>query len=90
MSTQTDTIIIDVREPYEYASGHVRGALNIPPAVIMQGVPKQLQDVPKDTELILYCRSGARSAMSAQFLARYGFTNLINGINKDQVEAHYA
>lgn len=82
-------IIIDVREPYEYATGHAKGALNIPPAHIMQGIPKQLKDTPKDTELILYCRSGARSAMAAQFLSRYGFTNIKNGINKDHVHARY-
>lgn len=82
-------IIIDVREPSEYATGHVRGALNIPPAKIMQGIPKDLSEIPKDTEIILYCRSGARSAMASQFLKRYGFTNLTNGINKDHVEARY-
>jgi rhodanese-related sulfurtransferase len=84
-----NTVIIDVREPSEYTSGHVRGALNIPPAVMMQGLPKELADTPKDTKIILYCRSGARSAMSAQFLSRYGFTNLVNGINKGQVEARH-
>lgn len=82
-------IIIDVREPSEYATGHVKSALNIPPAKIMQGLPKELADTPKDADIILYCRSGARSAMAAQFLSRYGFTNLTNGINKDHVEARY-
>ncbi|HMS93481.1 MAG TPA: rhodanese-like domain-containing protein [Candidatus Saccharibacteria bacterium] len=84
-----DTIFIDVREPYEFSSGHVKGALNIPPADIMQGLPPQLKDTPKDTEIVLYCRSGARSNMSMQFLRKYGFTNLVNGINQDHVEANY-
>lgn len=43
-------MIIDVREPAEYASGHVQGALNIPPAVMMQGLPRELTDTPKDTK----------------------------------------
>lgn len=82
-------IIIDVREPIEFSKGHVRGALNIPPARIMSGIPKQLKDVPKDTELVLYCVSGSRSRMSIGFLQQYGFTNLTNGINMQQVRAKY-
>lgn len=81
-------IIIDVREPYEYANGHVKGAINIPPAKLMSGA-KELQDVPKDTELVLYCVSGSRSNVSMHFLRNLGFTNLVNGINRQQVEARY-
>ncbi len=89
-STATNArIIIDVREPFEFMMGHVKGALNIPPAKLMNGVPEQLADVPKDTEIILYCLSGARSNASMRILQQYGFTNLINGINKDQVKAKY-
>lgn len=83
------TIFIDVREPYEFSSGHVNGALNIPPADLMQGVPDALVNTPKDTEIVLYCRSGARSNVGMQFLKRQGFTNLVNGINQDHVEANY-
>ena len=39
-------LIIDVREPSEFAEGHVEGAVNIPPAELMAGAP-QLQSVPK-------------------------------------------
>lgn len=82
-------IIVDVREPFEYKMGHVEGAVNIPPATLMQGLPQQLKDVPKDTEIVLYCLSGARSRASMHYLAQYGFTNLANGINKEQVKAKY-
>ncbi len=84
-----ERIIIDVREPFEYKMGHVRGAINLPPATLMGGLPTQLADVPKDTEIVLYCLSGARSNASLRILQNYGFTNLINGINKDHVEARY-
>lgn len=83
-----DRIIIDVREPYEYAMGHVEGAINLPPAQLMAGAP-QLADVPKDTELVLYCRSGARSSASMHYLKQLGFTNMINGINQGHVEQKY-
>jgi len=81
-------IIIDVREPYEYASGHVAGAINIPPADLLSGA-KALSDTPKDTELVLYCVSGSRSNSSMNILHKLGFTKLVNGINKDHVKAKY-
>lgn len=81
-------VIIDVREPQEYQNGHVQGALNIPPSEIMHGSP-QLQNIPKDTELIVYCVSGSRSNVAAIFLKQQGFTNVVNGINKDHVAAKY-
>lgn len=82
-------IIIDVREPFEYKMGHVNGAINLPPAQLMQGLPEQLAELSKDTEIILYCLSGARSNASIRILQQHGFTNLINGINKDHVKAKY-
>lgn len=81
-------IIIDVREPQEYERGHVDGAINLPPAEILAGA-KKLSDVPKDTELILYCMSGSRSNVSIQYLQQLGFTNLVNGINMQHVQAKY-
>ncbi|MBP9812864.1 rhodanese-like domain-containing protein [Candidatus Saccharibacteria bacterium] len=78
------TLIVDVREPSEFARGHVEGAVNIPPSQLMAGAP-QLNNVPKDTQIILYCLSGSRSNSSMRFLQAMGFTNLVNGINKDQV-----
>lgn len=81
-------IFIDVREPFEFAMGHVKGAINLPPAALMAGAAK-LKDVPKDTELVLYCRSGSRSNASISILSRMGYTNLVNGINKDQIKAKY-
>ena len=81
-------VIIDVREPFEFADGHVEGAINLPSASLMAGAP-ELKDLAKDTEMILYCRSGARSSAAIQHLKQLGFTNMTNGINKDQVEAKY-
>ena len=83
-----ETVIVDVREPFEYKMGHVKGALNLPPSELMAGA-KQLADIDKDTPLVLYCRSGSRSNVSIQILRGLGYTNLTNGINKQQVEAKY-
>jgi rhodanese-related sulfurtransferase len=81
-------VIIDVREPFEFATGHVDGAINIPPTELMHGA-HQLNSVPKDVEIILYCRSGARSRSAGMILTQLGFTNIVNGINKDIVEAKH-
>ena len=81
-------MFIDVREPFEFTLGHVKGAVNIPPSKLMAGA-KKLEGVPKDTELVLYCVSGSRSNVSMNILRDMGYTNLVNGINKNQVKAKY-
>jgi phage shock protein E len=81
-------IIIDVREPYEYEQGHVERAINIPPAELLAGA-KKLEDVSKDTQLVLYCKTGSRSNVSMQILRQLGYTNLVNGINAGHVQKKY-
>lgn len=81
-------IFIDVRESFEFATGHVDGAINIPPSKLMAGA-ESLKGVSKDTEIILYCHSGSRSNVSINILKSMGFTNLINGINKHHVKSKY-
>lgn len=80
-------VIIDVREPFEFMMGHVSGAINVPPSKLMSGIG--LDGISKDSEIILYCRSGSRSAVSANIMKSMGYTNVINGINKDQVRLKY-
>ncbi|MDO4684307.1 MAG: rhodanese-like domain-containing protein [Candidatus Saccharibacteria bacterium] len=80
------TIVIDTREPSEYERSHVEGAINIPPADFMSGAFKTtLQAVAKDTPIIVYCISGARSNTCSMFLADAGFMNVTNGINEHHV-----
>ncbi len=83
-----DRVFIDVREPFEFAVDHANGAINIPPSELMAGTRK-LDDIAKDTELIVYCLSGSRSNVSMNILRGMGYTNLVNGINKNHVEAKY-
>lgn len=81
-------IIVDTREPFEYASSHVEGAINIPPMEFMRGdVPAKLKDVPKDEEIILYCRSGQRSNTCSMILRQAGYIHLVNGTNEMRVRA---
>jgi rhodanese-related sulfurtransferase len=81
-------VVIDVREPGEFSAGHVKGALNIPPSRLM-GDAKQLVSVPKDANIVVYCRTGSRSNVAAHILHGLGYTNVTNGINKEQVEARF-
>lgn len=81
-------VIVDVREPFEFMLGHVKGAINIPPSKLIAGSEK-LSRVPMDAEIIVYCRTGSRSAVAMNILKDMGYTNIKNGINKDQVEARF-
>ena len=80
--------VIDVREPEEYAAGHIENSLNIPPEDLLGGTDK-LNTIPKDAEVILYCKTGSRSNVSKNILESMGYINVINGINKDHVLAKY-
>ena len=63
--------IIDVREPHEYAAGHVPGATLIP----VSSVLARKDELPKDKEIIFVCAAGQRSALAAEMAAAAGLTN---------------
>lgn len=65
-------LVLDVRSPEEFKEGHVPGAVNIP----YDQMASRLGDVPKDKDLVLYCRSGRRVGIAAEVLAANGYTRL--------------
>jgi rhodanese-related sulfurtransferase len=72
--------LVDVREPHEWAISELPGALKIPLATL----PQRLAELPKDAEIVVYCRSGGRSANAVQVLRQKGYEkafNLAGGIN---------
>lgn len=73
------TLIVDVREPNEFAAGHVPGAINIPRGVIEFKIWNQV-GYPANTQLdqpiVLQCQSGNRASLAAQSLADLGFTRI--------------
>lgn len=73
-SGDTNTVFIDVREPDEYAAGHVPGIKNLPLSVLSEDTA----DFSKDAEIIIICRSGNRSMQAAEKLQGYGFSKLVN------------
>jgi len=80
-------IIVDVRDPSEYAKSHVENALNIPLGYFAVGIPDQLKYKPKDQPIIMYCNSGNRSGRAVESLLQYGFTDVTNGVNQATVQS---
>jgi molybdopterin/thiamine biosynthesis adenylyltransferase/rhodanese-related sulfurtransferase len=68
--------LIDVREQVEWDAGHIAGSLFIPRGTLVREVEAAVPD--KGTEIVVYCRSGNRSAFSTQDLLQLGYTNVVN------------
>jgi glyoxylase-like metal-dependent hydrolase (beta-lactamase superfamily II)/rhodanese-related sulfurtransferase len=66
--------LLDVREPEEYAHGHVPGAINLPQA----DLATRLAEVPRDRPVYLICQGGFRSLRAAQFLHQQGFEDVVS------------
>lgn len=64
--------IIDVREPEEYTSGHLPGAVNIP----LEQLPNRTDEV--EEPAVLVCASGNRSGQAAQYLVEQGYEEVAN------------
>jgi rhodanese-related sulfurtransferase len=67
-------VLLDVREPGEYAAGHVPGAVNLPQA----DLALQLETLPRDKPLAVICQAGVRSLRAAQFLKQAGLSDLVS------------
>ena len=63
--------VLDVREPDEFAAGHLPGALNIPRGVLEFRGPALLQD--RESALVVYCKTGARSVLATRVLNLMGY-----------------
>jgi rhodanese-related sulfurtransferase len=73
-------LVIDVREPFEYKQGFIPGAINIP----LSQLKSRINEISKDKDIFLYCRSGMRSKQAAKLLSRQGFSQIAHlqvGIN---------
>jgi rhodanese-related sulfurtransferase len=69
------TLVIDVREPFEYADGHVPSAEPMP----LRSVPQRVDELPTDRPVYIVCAVGGRSAQAAAFLATRG----VDAVNVD-------
>ncbi len=78
-SKLTSNPILDVREPAEFAAGHLPGAINIPRGVLefKIGADPTLQNK-QDDEIIVYCQTGGRSALAADSLHKIGYSKAVS------------
>jgi adenylyltransferase/sulfurtransferase len=67
-------LLLDVREPNEWNLGHLENAQHIP----MRQIPAQIDSLPRDSEIVVYCRSGGRSANVQRYLLDHGFKKVKN------------
>ena len=74
MDKDDKVVILDVRTEEEYQAGHVPGAIVIPNETISSEPLEELPDM--DQEILVYCRSGNRSAQAAKKLAEAGYTQV--------------
>ncbi len=70
--TQTDPLVIDVREEGEYADGHIPGAVSIP----IRTLAANVDAIPMDTPVIVYCQSGYRAGLATAALRSLGYDNV--------------
>jgi rhodanese-related sulfurtransferase len=69
-----DLLLLDIRGEAELGQGVLPGAQHLP----MHMIPLRMQDFPKDKDIVLYCRSGARSYHACAYLLQQGIRNAIN------------
>lgn len=67
-------VLLDVRTEQEFQAGHLDGAINIPVQVLEQ----RWSELPKDKEIVVYCRSGQRSARAQRLLKTHGLTQVFD------------
>ncbi len=72
LAGRADVLLLDVREPAEYAIAHIAGAILIP----LRSLPSQFETLPRDREIILYCHHGVRSETAGDFLVAQGFSRV--------------
>lgn len=73
-----DTVILDVREDYEWEAGHVDGALHIP----LEQLPARLEELDPDVDVNVICRTGGRSFRATTWLVQNGYSafNVVGGM----------
>jgi sulfur-carrier protein adenylyltransferase/sulfurtransferase len=69
LAKMSEPLMIDVREPYEHKQGHLEGAWLIP----LGQLERHMDAIPRDRDLVLYCRSGSRSAHALEMMRSAGF-----------------
>ena len=73
---RSGALVVDVRTPAEFNSGHLPSAINLPLDEIEDALPRRVQD--KNKVLLLHCQSGMRSGVAKKKLVALGYANAFN------------
>ena len=76
LPTGEKVIVLDVRTAEEYNSGHIDGAVHIPYEIIGDKIAALSED--KESDIVVYCRSGRRSGIAQKTLQEMGYTRVVN------------
>ena len=71
-------VVIDVREPDEYAAGHLPGAVNLPRGLLEFKLSGSPQLDRRDLSVVLYCKTSGRAALSACSMQAMGYLNVVS------------
>lgn len=69
LAEKDSPFLLDVRQPEEFASEHIRGAVLIP----LGSLPARMGELPKDREILCVCQSGSRSISASRLMAEAGY-----------------
>ncbi|MFB1489400.1 MULTISPECIES: rhd_2599 family sulfurtransferase [unclassified Thiocapsa] len=69
-----DVLLVDIRTPAEIAQGAIPDAMRLP----MHLIPIRISELPKDRDVVLYCRSGARSYQACAYMMQQGYNRVLN------------
>jgi hydroxyacylglutathione hydrolase len=67
------SLVVDVRNPREWASKHIEGSLNLP----LNHLQERIDEIPRDKRIAIHCAGGYRSSIAASILQQYGITNMV-------------
>jgi phage shock protein E len=74
MNSSVRFVLVDVRQPDEFSAGHIDGAMLMP----LDKLAATYSKLPKDVQLVVYCRAGHRSATAVNFLLAHGYGRAVS------------
>ncbi len=76
--SEGNIVLVDTREESEYASGHIENALLLPRGILEFKIGNSPELIDKSKAVLIYCRTGGRSAMAAQTMQELGYNNVLS------------
>lgn len=76
LDNKENFLLFDVRTPEEYRGGHIEHSISLPLQNLESGISRYARS--KNTEIVVYCQSGARSSRAASVLSALGYTSVKN------------